>query len=223
VLLPALYLKHVRHIPLIMDWGDWFGRSGAVEERPNALWRTVLRPVETFLEERFRKQADGTLVICEALYRRAVGLGVSPETILKLPSGADVDSLRPPEMLTSRRTLNLPADILLIGYLGAIFQRDAQLMAQAFDLIHATQPRSRLLLVGYVNAPVEQMMKAPSLLSARESWTMFSSVHISLRVIYVGCPTAIPVQTRDADPSNSTIIWQLVAPLWRPPWVMWPK
>jgi glycosyltransferase involved in cell wall biosynthesis len=161
VLLPALYLKHVRHIPLIMDWGDWFGRGGAVEERPNALWRAVLRPVETFLEEGFRKHADGTLVICEALYRRAVSLGVSPETILKLRDGADVDSLRPLDMLASRRTLGLPNDVLLIGYLGAIFQRDAQLMAQAFDLIHTAQPRTRLLLIGYVNAPVEQMLKAP--------------------------------------------------------------
>jgi glycosyltransferase involved in cell wall biosynthesis len=100
-------------------------------------------------------------VICEALYRRAVSLGVSPKTILKLRDGADVDSLRPLDMLASRRTLGLPNDVLLIGYLGAIFERDAQLMAQAFDLIHTAQPRTRLLLIGYVNAPVEQMLKAP--------------------------------------------------------------
>ena len=161
VLLPALYLKHVRRIPLIMDWGDWFGRGGAVEERPSALLRAILRPTETLLEERFRTHADGTVVICEALYRRAVDLGVPPETILKLRDGADIDGLHPQDMLTSRRILGLPDNALLIGYVGAIFQRDAQLMAQAFDLIHAAQPRSRLLLIGYVNAPVEQMMKNP--------------------------------------------------------------
>jgi glycosyltransferase involved in cell wall biosynthesis len=161
VLVPALYLKHLRRIPLIMDWGDWFGRDGAVEERPNALLRAVLRPTETFLEERFRAHADGTVVICKALYRRAVGLGVSPETILKLRDGADIDGLHPLDRLASRRILGLPDDALLIGYVGAIVRRDAQLMAQAFDLIHAAQPRSRLLLIGYVNAPVEQTVKNP--------------------------------------------------------------
>ena len=47
-LLPALYFQSQHQIPLVMDWGDWFGCGGSVEERTNPFVRTVLRPVETF-------------------------------------------------------------------------------------------------------------------------------------------------------------------------------
>jgi perosamine synthetase len=53
VLLPAL-LAGRPPARLIMDWCDWFGAGGSVEERPNPLIRTVLRPVETVFAERFR-------------------------------------------------------------------------------------------------------------------------------------------------------------------------
>jgi glycosyltransferase involved in cell wall biosynthesis len=42
---------------------------------------------------------------------------------------------------------------------GAIFYRDAQLMAQAFDQLQAVIPSARLLLIGYVNFPIEEMVE----------------------------------------------------------------
>jgi glycosyltransferase involved in cell wall biosynthesis len=161
VLLPALYLQTFRNIPLVMDWCDWFGSGGSVEERPNALMRAVLRPVETFFEERFRTRAVGTTVICSTLYNKAVALGVNPETILFLGNGANVDGLRPLDRNVCRATLGLPDDLLIVGYVGAMFQRDAQLMAAAFDRIHAALPSARLLLIGYANIPIETMVAAP--------------------------------------------------------------
>ena len=161
VLIPALYVKKTRHIPLVIDWCDWFGQGGSVEERPNPLLRAGLRPVETFFEEHFRTRADATTVICTTLYAKAVALGVPPATIFSIHDGADVEGLYPQDRHEARRALGLPDGALIIGYVGAIFPRDAQLMACAFDRIRSAQPHARLLLIGYVNAQVEQLVAAP--------------------------------------------------------------
>lgn len=160
-ILPALYWQRRRSIPLILDWCDWFGRGGSVEERPNRLVRMVLRPVETFFEDDFRTWADGTTVISSFLRRRAIELGVVPETILYLPNGSDVNELHPIPQTEARRALGWPQDVLAIGYIGAIFHRDAVLMAQAFDRIQRTEPKARLLLVGYCNVAVEELVATP--------------------------------------------------------------
>lgn len=157
---PALYWQRRRSTRLVLDWCDWFGRGGSVEERPGRLVRLVLRPVETFFEDSFRTWADGTTVINGFLRRRAIELGVDPETILHLPNGSNVADLYPMSRAKARQALGWPADVLVIGYIGAIFRRDAALMAQAFDQIHHAEPNARLLLVGYCNVAVEKLVTA---------------------------------------------------------------
>lgn len=156
---PALFLRR-RGLPLVMDWEDWFGHGGSVEERPNPMIRAVLRPVETFFEERFRHRADATTVICQTLRQKAIDLGIQAETITLVRDGCDTNGLRPLPKMECRRDLGLPPDVGLIGYLGVIFRRDAELMARAFDRIHARCPHTRLLLVGYFNVEIERMMQA---------------------------------------------------------------
>jgi glycosyltransferase involved in cell wall biosynthesis len=158
---PALYLQRRRGVKLVLDWCDWFGRGGSVEERPNPLVRAILRPVETFFEDTFRSKADGTTVINTVLRQKAIELGVSPQTILLLRNGSEVETLRPHPLAQARKWAGLPAQAPIIGYIGAIFHRDAELMARAFDLIHAADPRVRLLLVGYCNVAMEQLVDAP--------------------------------------------------------------
>jgi glycosyltransferase involved in cell wall biosynthesis len=157
---PALTWQR-RGAKLVMDWCDWFGRGGSVEERPNPIIRTILRPVETYFEEHFRTRATGTTVINSVLRQRAIDLGVPPYTILHLPNGSDVDRLRPVPRDEARCRLGWPLDVPIIGYIGAIFWRDAHLMAQAFNLIRQREPRARLLLAGYFNIEIEKLVTAP--------------------------------------------------------------
>jgi glycosyltransferase involved in cell wall biosynthesis len=157
---PALYLKSKLRIPLIIDWEDWLGKGGSVSERPNPLIRAFLQPVETYFEERFRTRADGTTVICNTLREKAIALGVPPESILLLRDGSDLEGIQPLDRDTCRRELGISTDCHIIGYLGSIFLRDAQLMAQAFDRIHESMPSALLLLIGYVTYPVEKMVTA---------------------------------------------------------------
>jgi glycosyltransferase involved in cell wall biosynthesis len=95
------------------------------------------------------------------LRQRAIDLGVPPYTILHLPNGSDVDRLRPVPRDEARCRLGWPLDVPIIGYIGAIFWRDAHLMAQAFNLIRQREPRARLLLAGYFNIEIEKLVTAP--------------------------------------------------------------
>jgi glycosyltransferase involved in cell wall biosynthesis len=160
VIYPALAWQR-QGAKLVLDWCDWFGAGGSVEERPSRFVRALLRPVETYFEDHFRTRADGTTVINSLLTNRAKQLGVRPETIFYLPNGSDVDLLHPIPQNVARRKLRFPLDIPLIGYIGAIFQRDAWLMAQAFNLLKLQESRARLLLMGYCNIEVERLTTAP--------------------------------------------------------------
>jgi glycosyltransferase involved in cell wall biosynthesis len=162
VIAPALALQQ-RGIPLVIDWCDWFGRGGSVEERASAVQRTVLRPVETFFEERFRTCADATTVINSTLAAKAQALGVPEASITLLRNGCDT-SIAPTleTQAAARAQLGFAADTPLIGYAGAIFPRDARLLAAAFDRVHATRPDARLLVLGYTNVPIEQLVANPA-------------------------------------------------------------
>ncbi len=162
VIAPALALRR-SGTPLVIDWCDWFGRGGSVEERASAVQRAVLRPVETFFEERFRTYADATTVINSTLAAKARALGVPEASITLLRNGCDTSDapiLEP--QASARANLGLPVDPPLIGYAGAIFPRDAQLLAAAFDRVHAARPDVRLLVLGYTNVPIEQLVANPA-------------------------------------------------------------
>lgn len=161
VIIPALYWQRCRGARLVLDWCDWFGQGGAVEERPSWLIRTLLRPAETFFEERFRAKADGTTVINNKLRQRAIKLEVPPEAILLLPNGSNVDEIQPKSKREARRELGWRQDVPIIGYIGSIFQHDAELMAQAFDKVRKAEPESQLLLIGYCNVDVRELVHAP--------------------------------------------------------------
>jgi glycosyltransferase involved in cell wall biosynthesis len=159
VIFPARYGQKRHGSVLVLDWCDWFGKGGSVEERPNKWLRGVLRPLETHFETHYRTYADGTTVINSVLHRRAVELGVDEHTIFHLPNGGNLAELHLMPQEAAREELGLPTDALLIGYVGALFAQDARLMAQAFDRVYAQEPRARLVLVGYVNVPVEELVR----------------------------------------------------------------
>lgn len=148
VIFPALFVKR-KNIPMVMDWADWFGKGGSVEERSNPVIRFVLRPVETFFENHFRPYAQGTTVICSALYQKALALGVPADTILYLKNGADLINREPTPIAVARAALALPLNIPIIGYVGSIFPKDGQFMVEAFENVLKHYPETRLLVAGY--------------------------------------------------------------------------
>ncbi|MCA9921177.1 MAG: glycosyltransferase family 4 protein [Anaerolineales bacterium] len=148
VIYPALFAHRKSKAPLLLDWCDWFGRGGSVEER-GRLTRLLLRPIETFYEEHFRHHAQGTTVINTVLRKRANSLGVSSDSIHWLPNGTDIDNVRVMPQANARRQLEIKPDALLIGHLGQAFPNDARLMAEAFAYVQQQLPKAQLVLIGH--------------------------------------------------------------------------
>lgn len=162
VILPALFARQFSDAPLVIDWCDWFGRGGSVEERQNPVQRALLRPVETFFEEHFRTYADATTVINRFLGERARMLGVPTDSITLILNGSDTDGWELESRQQARTMLGLAQEIPLICYVGAIFERDAQFLAKAFDHLHSQRPDVHLIILGYCNVAVEQLVHNPA-------------------------------------------------------------
>jgi glycosyltransferase involved in cell wall biosynthesis len=161
VIYPALYAHRQKGAALLLDWCDWFGRGGSVEER-GRVTRFFLRPVETFYEERFRSKAQGTTVINTVLQNRTINLGVRPESIHWLPNGAETQNIRVISREEARKALNLPQDTVLLGHLGQAFPNDAVLMAEAFQLVQQELPQAKLVLIGYHKTEIAALFPTPT-------------------------------------------------------------
>jgi glycosyltransferase involved in cell wall biosynthesis len=86
------------------------------------------------------------VVISRALGERAETLGIPAGNILYLPPGADPDSIRETPRQEARRKFGLDTDGRYLGYLGNIYQRDADLL---FDMLGRLAAKdARLIMVG---------------------------------------------------------------------------
>lgn len=160
VIFPALAVER-RGARLFMDWCDWFGKGGSVEERPNPILRAILSPVETFFEDHYRIRAYGITVINSFLRQRAINLGVKPEKIRLIRNGADV-TIPVIDYRSARKALGLPIEGPWIGFVGGTYTRDAQFMATAFNHVLTVAPQARLVLAGYFNRSIEAWVQNPS-------------------------------------------------------------
>jgi glycosyltransferase involved in cell wall biosynthesis len=150
VILPALRLKK-KGVPLVLDWCDWFGKGGSVEERPNLLLRTLYRPLETYFENSFRSKANSTTVVCNTLYKRAIELGVNQDRIKIIRNGFNMRGWELIPKDVAREYFGFHHNDFIIGYVGALFPKDAVLMANAFERVQNQLPNARLLHLGRSN------------------------------------------------------------------------
>jgi glycosyltransferase involved in cell wall biosynthesis len=112
---PVLAYLRTHPAPLVIDWVDWWGRGGLIQEHRPAWYPLLCGWFETFYEEHFRIRADGTTVISRALGERARSLGVNPATIHWIPSGAPVDQFPCIDAHRNRRTYGLPEDAFIVA------------------------------------------------------------------------------------------------------------
>ena len=148
VLMPALAYAYRHRVPLIMDWADWWGRGGTIGERSFKTVSKIMGPLEGWLEEAFRTKAARTTVISRALQERAAGLGVDPQTILRIPNGSNIQAIQPSDMIESRRKLGLPLDLPLIGHMGHLYPRDSELLKSALEHALVECPTLRVVMLG---------------------------------------------------------------------------
>ena len=157
VSIPAWLGRKASGAVWVADWTDWWGRGGATSERDGWLVRSLIGPLEQWFEEKPRPHADGTVVISRALGQRAAELGIDKRTMLLLPPGADPSAIRETSVSAARAACGIPEG-KLIGYLGNIYQRDANLLFEALRLIKT--PNTRLLMVGEPGCQVAEAVQA---------------------------------------------------------------
>jgi glycosyltransferase involved in cell wall biosynthesis len=160
VIYPALALRK-RGVPLFLDWADWFGSGGSIEERPNPMIRMLLRPFEDYYETHFRKTPHGTTVICQTLAQRAINLGIPENEICILPNGFNIEDWNPIPVQQARTLVNLEHSEYLVGYLGSFFPNDAELTINTVNQLNATDQQIKLVHVGHSNYHIKDRVKNP--------------------------------------------------------------
>ena len=151
VILPALYARTQSRQSggrLVVDWCDWWGRGGTQAERPGKVAKMLYGPLETFFEEAFRTQADGTTVASAALRDRALRLGVAPEPLMILPGGSDTETIQVLDKKNPREKLGISPDTVVIGYMGAITLKETKLLIESIEEARKHVPNLMLLAVG---------------------------------------------------------------------------
>jgi glycosyltransferase involved in cell wall biosynthesis len=146
VILPGVYAKLVKKIPLIIYWTDWFGRGGIISDRSGKLYRFFFERIETFFEEDFRGFADSYAVICPALETRLKALGYEKKIIF-LPTGCNSTPIKDYNPVALRERLDLPRDATLIGCVGSLHPFDAKLAFESVALL-SKKTNARLVLIG---------------------------------------------------------------------------
>lgn len=159
-LIPALIARRNGAI-FISDWCDWFGSGGSIEHRTSSLQRIMMRPIETFLENRSRLKTRGVSVINSVLREKVLSMGIDDNDILLLPNGAYTGNFTPADRDHLRRSLGLPLHIPLIAYTGSLFFDDAVLMSAAFEIIQRKVPEAKMLMIGYTNIDLKKMVSQP--------------------------------------------------------------
>jgi len=151
VILPALYARTQSRQSggrLVIDWCDWWGRGGTQAERPGKVAKMLYGPLETFFEEAFRIQADGTTVASAALRDRAIRLGVTAGPLMILPGGSDTETIQILDKDTAREKLGISTDSMVIGYMGAITLKETRLLIESIEEARKHIPKLILFAVG---------------------------------------------------------------------------
>jgi glycosyltransferase involved in cell wall biosynthesis len=154
VILPALAVQRRTGAALFIDWADWWGRGGRIQERSGWLVRTAFGPVETWFEEAFRGRALGTTVASAALARRSESLGIEPEQILMLSNGCDSTMITPIARREARANLGIRGTEPLLAYLGTATAGEMALACDTLRLLRAGGSGACLVFLGEPNVPV---------------------------------------------------------------------
>jgi len=163
VILPALYARYQSRSSggkLVIDWCDWWGRGGTQAERPGRWLKLLYGPVETYFEEAFRTRADATTVISQALYQRALSLGVKPETIHILLQGCEVKATANGDRATARRQLGVSASQPLLLSVGALTTSEANLLFATLRELFDRLPNCRFVMIGKHGAQIPADIKS---------------------------------------------------------------
>lgn len=126
------------------DWCDWWTAGGITTSRRRFSW---VDRVEQRLEEGSKRSADLVTVISTVLRDRAISVGVNPERVAVLPSGADVEGIATLDPRQCRETVGLRKNDPVLCFVGYSLW-DIEHISDAFTRVLKIVPSCQLLVVG---------------------------------------------------------------------------
>jgi glycosyltransferase involved in cell wall biosynthesis len=145
---PVLHALRRTPAPLVIDWNDWWGRGGLINELRPPWYRFLFGGIETYFEEHFRCRANALTVISQALAERATGLGFPHERIFKILGACDTTFFADTPPQRHRARFGLPENRLLVGLAAADATMDVQLVLHAMRRVVANAPDTMLIMTG---------------------------------------------------------------------------
>lgn len=162
------HLLRVKKGRLFVDWDEWWTKGGLLNY--GGLYSLAF-PMVQFLEEKMPLYADGVTILNDALRQRALRVGVKSENLFVIPTGADVDSIKPMNFQAARKKLGLPLQSLIYTHVGPLENEPFKLLMKVHELVCKYHPESLFLLIGKI----------------RENQASFiKSTGESKRILYVG-------------------------------------
>ncbi|HPD19382.1 MAG TPA: glycosyltransferase, partial [Candidatus Goldiibacteriota bacterium] len=128
------------------DWDDWWGKGG-INSEYRATPETM---IEEFLEEYIIKKSDYVTTASLALKKRTTDLKISQEKIFHIPSGADIEKIKPlskNKILNLKRKFKIDKNKTILGFVG-FGQADLGIIIDGFALVRKRREDVILLIVG---------------------------------------------------------------------------
>lgn len=148
VIYPALSVATRKSTTFVMDWADWWGKGGWIQERSGWVVRNTFGPVEAWFEEAFRTRAHGMTVASRALAERSAALGIAADRIELLPGGCEALSVPWPSRAAARSQLGIPLQVPLVLHVGVLTPGDYAYLRETFSHVRKDNPRAALVLAG---------------------------------------------------------------------------
>lgn len=146
-----------RDLPLVTDWDDWWGRGGLAREHG-----PVIHSIMTLLEEKVSVLGDGLTAISTVLANRAISLGVSPSKVFLLPSGVDIESIKPIDQDYARSVLGMNRSLKIVLYEAGAWPSSSRLsshlsflmdVARRLKEMFQTSEDFRMVFLGIAPSP----------------------------------------------------------------------
>jgi glycosyltransferase involved in cell wall biosynthesis len=148
VIYPALSATAGKTTTFVMDWADWWGKGGWIQERSGWLFQNTFGPVEAWFEEAFRTRAHGMTVTSRALAERSAALGIAAERIELLPGGCEAQAARRLSRVEARLQLGIPPRMPLVVHVGVLTPGDYAYLRETFAHVCRDNSSAALVLAG---------------------------------------------------------------------------
>lgn len=140
-------------------------------------------------------------VVCRQAYFHALGLGVSAGHLSCETNGVDVDAFqpRPREASTLREELGIPADAVLLGFVGRLSpEKGPSVFARAALLLHSRDPHVHFVFIG--EGPMEGELRQLTAQFGLQGRLHFAGLRRDMRSVYPALDVVVSSSNSEAMP-----------------------